>query len=204
MELPVLCLPIKVGVLRSAAHYHNCQQRTTRVMSPDKCTFKPLRVVGLMSGTSMDGIDAAYMETDGENELSVGPFLTLPYETKFRSKLSQFIKSARERGSIPAEAKLEEELTDLHECAVKILLAKMGRAVSEVDLVGFHGQTIWHRPNQRQTWQMGNGERLATALNIPLPSISGAPMSKGGGRERPWLQYSMARWRRTWSFRSRL
>ncbi len=137
-------------------------------MIPGTHPFKPLRIIGLMSGTSMDGIDAAFIETDGDKDLSFGPFLSVPYAPEFRTRLSQFIESAPERGALPTEQLLESELTDLHASAVSALLDNMNCTAGDIDLVGFHGQTIWHRPNQKQTWQMGNGEQLAAALSVPV------------------------------------
>ena len=121
-----------------------------------------------MSGTSLDGIDAAYIETDGDSELSLGPFVTVPYISEFRTRLGQFIESAPDRGALPNESLLEVQLTDLHANAVRILLDEMKCSVDDIDLIGFHGQTIWHRPNQKQTWQMGNGNHLAAVLKIPV------------------------------------
>ncbi len=154
-------------------------------MNPDKPNFEPIRVIGLMSGTSMDGIDAAYVETDGEDECLFGPFLTLPYEADFKLKLSQFIEAVPLRDGGSPETELEDELTDLHERAVNALLVKMDCAASEIGLIGFHGQTIWHRPHQRQTWQMGNGRRLAAALNIPVAFDFRSADVEAGGQGAP-------------------
>ncbi len=137
-------------------------------MTPETQSSKSLRIIGLMSGTSMDGIDAAFIETDGDKKLSFGPFLSVPYAPDFRTRLGRFIESAPDRGCLPSESALEAELTDLHASAVVALLEKMGSTVGDIDLVGFHGQTIWHRPHQKQTWQMGSGEQLAAALSVPV------------------------------------
>ena len=149
--------------------------------------FKPLRVVGLMSGTSMDGIDAAYLETDGEGVVNMGAALTLPYAPDVRSRLGAFIESAPERGVSAVQAGLENELTDLHAAAVEKLARTMGIAVGALDLVGFHGQTIWHRPAQRQTWQMGDGERLAQRLGVPVAYDFRSADVAAGGQGAPLL-----------------
>lgn len=130
--------------------------------------FKPLRVIGLMSGTSMDGVDAAYMETDGEGVVRPGPAVTVAYTPEMRARLGAFITAAPERGASPLEPALDADLTDLHAAAVTDLLALMKMPVEQLDLVGFHGQTIWHRPKQGATWQMGDGARLADALAVPV------------------------------------
>lgn len=160
--------------------------------------FKPLRVIGLMSGTSMDGIDAAYLETDGDGVVRPGAAVTLPYAPDMRSRLSTFIESAPERGGSTAEAGLEAELADLHGLAVEQLARTMDVAVGALDLVGFHGQTIWHRPTQRQTWQMGDGERLAQRLGVPVAYDFRSADVAAGGQGAPLLPiYHVARARKS-------
>ena len=134
----------------------------------DNQLFEPKRVIGLMSGTSMDGIDAAFIETDGEDRVSVGAFCSHPYEPVFRQELSYFVEGGGERNSSPEVLALERELTDLHVQAITALLSSMNRSSTDIDLIGFHGQTIWHRPEDQQTWQMGDGVRLANALSVPV------------------------------------
>jgi anhydro-N-acetylmuramic acid kinase len=124
-----------------------------------------LRVVGLMSGTSMDGIDAAIIETDGVRVRRFGPALSVPYTPAFRAKLRGFIAAAPER-SDPAAAELEAVLTDLHAEAVERLWREHPDWGAE--LVGFHGQTVWHRPERHATWQLGDGARLARRLRRPV------------------------------------
>lgn len=133
----------------------------------------------------MDGIDAAYIETDGEDQLSMGPFVSQPYEPGFRTKLGHFVESSPERQGAEGAAVLEQELTDLHALAIKSLLAEMGRTLSEIDLVGFHGQTIWHRPDQGQTWQMGDGSHLAASLSVPVVFDFRNADVKAGGQGAP-------------------
>lgn len=116
----------------------------------------------------MDGIDAAYMETDGEGIVRPGPALTISYKPEMRERLGAFIAAAPERGASPLEPALERELTDLHAAAVTDLMQMMNMQADALDLVGFHGQTIWHRPKQGATWQMGDGARLADALGVPV------------------------------------
>ena len=143
--------------------------------------FKPLRVIGLMSGTSMDGIDAAYLETDGDGVVRPGPAITLPYAPDFRGRLSAFVEYAPDRGALPVEADVEAELTDLHAIAVETLARSMGIGPEMLDLIGFHGQTIWHRPARRLTWQMGDGDRLAERLGVSVAfDFRSADVALGG------------------------
>ncbi|MDX2223642.1 MAG: anhydro-N-acetylmuramic acid kinase [Rhodospirillaceae bacterium] len=124
-----------------------------------------LRVVGLMSGTSMDGIDAALIETDGVRVRRFGPAVSAPYTPAFRAKLRGFVAGVPERGD-PGAGAVEQVLTDLHAEAVDRLLRE--HPDWDADLVGFHGQTVWHRPGQRATWQLGDGPRLARRLGRPV------------------------------------
>jgi anhydro-N-acetylmuramic acid kinase len=156
-------------------------------MSASAPVFKPLRVIGLMSGTSMDGIDAAYLETDGEGWLEQGPAITLPYASDFRSRLGAFVEHAPDRGASPVESGLEAELTDLHTLAVERLLKIMALPAKALDLVGLHGQTIWHRPAQKQTWQMGDGLRLADALGVAVAYDFRSDDVAAGGQGAPLL-----------------
>jgi anhydro-N-acetylmuramic acid kinase len=135
-----------------------------------------LKAIGLMSGTSMDGIDAAYLETDGVDVKAQGPALTIPYTDAFRQRLRQFIAAAPEPGHSD-QAALEADLTDLHVSAVNELRKQIG----PVDLIGFHGHTVWHRPQKRATWQMGDGARLAKATGIPVVfDLRSADVAAGG------------------------
>lgn len=116
---------------------------------------KPLRVIGLMSGTSLDGVDAALIETDGETVFARGPSLSLPYDPDLRADLRRLLDVAP--GLAPDDSRLrdaETRLTLRHVDAVKALNAP-------ADMLGFHGQTILHRPGERRTWQIGDAALLA-------------------------------------------
>jgi len=128
------------------------------------------RVVGLMSGTSMDGVDAAYIETDGRRVTRFGARLSIPFKPDFRERLRSFIAAAPEPGADPAEAEIEAAFTDLNASAVRQVM-NVGPADTlrgKLDLIGFHGQTVWHRPAVKRTWQMGSGKRLRAALDVPV------------------------------------
>jgi anhydro-N-acetylmuramic acid kinase len=130
------------------------------------------KVIGLMSGTSLDGVDAALVETDGEGVAVSGPALTLAYEPETRAALRAAIDEARglaEGVPMPASIRAAEiRATDAHAEAVRRLLVKAGLEAGDVSLIGFHGQTILHRPETRFTWQIGDGARLAKATGIDV------------------------------------
>ena len=118
--------------------------------------------LGLMSGTSLDGIDAALIKSDGDQRVEFGAFLTLPYDEKFRSQLRTVLGG---KGPI---AEVEADLTRRHGEAVHQLLAKAGVRPGDVEVIGFHGQTILHEPENGRTWQIGDGALLAALTGIPV------------------------------------
>ncbi|OHC80660.1 MAG: anhydro-N-acetylmuramic acid kinase [Rhodospirillales bacterium RIFCSPLOWO2_12_FULL_67_15] len=122
------------------------------------------RALGLMSGTSMDGIDAALLETDGERVYALLPARTDPYDGVFRDRLRAALGAAADA----AEAALARELTERHAAAVRRLLADADLRPADVDVVGFHGHTVRHDPKQGVTRQIGDGEMLARLVAIPV------------------------------------
>jgi len=111
-----------------------------------------------MSGTSLDGIDVALIETDGRQRVISGPALTIAYPPEFRQRLRSVL------GGIGPVVEVEEELTRLHAEAVEQFLH--GHPGPRIDVVGFHGHTILHRPAERRTWQIGDGALLARRLGM--------------------------------------
>jgi anhydro-N-acetylmuramic acid kinase len=136
---------------------------------------KPWTAIGLMSGTSMDGVDAAVITTDGENHLKPGAHLTMPYDRKFRAKLRDLIGG---KGDVKA---VEEELTGYHARAVTVLLRSAGMNAKEIDVIGFHGHTILHNPEDGNTWQIGDGTKLSkdTGINV-VYDLRAADVAAGG------------------------
>ena len=130
----------------------------------------PWRIIGLMSGTSMDGVDAALIETDGERVLSFGPALTLAYAPEERALLREAIAVAGgEAGATPHDEIMRDAealLTRTHAEAIARVIAAAGLKASDVDYAGFHGQTVLHRPRQKLTWQIGDGGALASETGI--------------------------------------
>jgi len=150
-----------------------------------------LKVIGLMSGTSLDGIDAAILDTDGETVAAPGPALTLPYHAETRAVLRSALEAALQtppEGPVPAGiAKAERLLTDAHDAAVSALLAKAALKPSDIALLGFHGHTVLHRPAERRTWQIGDGEMLARATGIPVVNEFRTADVAAGGQGAPFV-----------------
>lgn len=140
--------------------------------------------VGLMSGTSMDGIDAALIETDGVDAVRRIAFSTEPYDEAFRARLRGAMATALAMAAPTPHAEIDSvarELTERHAAAVTALLAEAGVDAAAVDVVGFHGQTIAHRPDRRWTWQIGDGALLARLTGIRVVSdFRSADVAAGG------------------------
>src|SRR4051812_3680897 len=114
-----------------------------------------LTAIGLMSGTSLDGVDVALIETDGRRVKSFGPCGYRPYSERERNLLRQGLTDALAmsrrdaRPGILREA--ERAVTMAHAEAVAAFAAQNHISREDVDIVGFHGQTVLHRPAQRMT-----------------------------------------------------
>lgn len=147
------------------------------------------KVIGLMSGTSLDGVDAALLETDGEEIAIPGPALGVPYDPETRAMLREALEEAKgvaAGGPVPYSIRdAEQRLTEAHADAVKALLAKAGLRAQDVSLAGFHGQTILHRPAQRWTWQIGDGALLAKLTGIDVVNDFRSADVKAGGQGAP-------------------
>lgn len=130
------------------------------------------RAIGLMSGTSMDGIDVALIETDGQAVLRHGPSFTFAYSEAFRDRLKEASAAARalkSREDRPGVLRLVEQyLTDLHAEAVVHFLEDTQLERQSIDVIGFHGHTVCHAPERRVTVQLGDGARLAAATGLPV------------------------------------
>jgi len=146
-------------------------------------------VIGLMSGTSMDGVDAAMIYTDGVRIERLGPSLTVSYPSDVRERIREGLNVASScvlDSEVPAVIKvLEREITDWHAHAIEELLAVTGQKAQDVDLVGFHGQTLTHRPDRGWTWQIGDGGRLAGHTGIAVVNDFRAADVKAGGEGAP-------------------
>ena len=140
-------------------------------------------VLGLMSGTSMDGVDAAVQITDGETVASFGPRLPRPYTAAERETLRSAVREARtltDRTARPgALAEAERIVTNAHGEAVEMLLRQYPEV--QIGLVGFHGQTVFHAPERRLTVQIGDGKALAKRLRLPVVfDLRAADVAAGG------------------------
>ncbi|NHQ75524.1 anhydro-N-acetylmuramic acid kinase [Roseovarius gahaiensis] len=146
---------------------------------------KPMRALGAMSGTSLDGVDAAVVETDGERIYGFGDSLYRPYSAQEQTVLSAAL------GRWPGED-VDEALRVVQTAHIEALAGFHG-----VDLVGFHGQTLAHEPQGRGTHQMGDGDALAQALGVPVVwDFRSADIRFGGEGAplAPFYHFACAQW----------
>ena len=141
---------------------------------------KLLKAIGLMSGTSMDGIDVALIETDGHSIFKSGPYLTIPYAAEFRNSLQDLVSGDHSRSEL-----IEKQLTLKHADAVEKLLNQASITNTQVDLIGFHGHTINHKPETGSTWQIGDGKLLAGKTGIDVVNDFRSTDVAAGGQGAP-------------------
>ncbi len=151
-----------------------------------------LTALGLMSGTSLDGIDAAILTTDGENVVTPGPAIHVPYSRDLKIWVRRAIKAALEgRDGADEIGKAAGEITYAHVLAVEQLLEHAGLKRKDVDVIGFHGQTILHRPSKEpgiagRTWQLGDGRVLADETRIDVVNDFRSNDVAAGGEGAPF------------------
>ena len=146
--------------------------------------------IGLMSGTSLDGVDAALIETDGESVAQPVAFRGEVYSDAARAELAEATALAltfdRPRAS-PALVKAGELIDRTHALAVHKLLREAGVSAGDVGVIGYHGQTVAHRPDRGWTWQIGDGAVLAAATGITTVSDFRSADVDAGGQGAPLL-----------------
>jgi len=157
---------------------------------------KKNKSIGLMSGTSMDGIDAALIETDGKTMITAMGHYSLTYDKNMQLYLKAAERAVRRyAGNITLAKKhypdilteyvteelkithslpvmdfseVENQSTQLHYAAVNALLQQMQLKPTEIDVIGYHGQTLFHSPALKISIQMGDGRWLAQKTGIPV------------------------------------
>ena len=145
--------------------------------------------LGLMSGTSMDGIDVALIRTDGEMQVERGPAITFPYSEEHRQMVREAVQHAVHCSNAQSRPgrlmETERVLTELNAAAVSAFLRKTGFERQNVDVIGFHGQTVLHRPEDRLTVQLGDGGLLAEFTRCPVVYDLRSDDVRAGGQGAP-------------------
>ncbi|MEJ2624198.1 MAG: anhydro-N-acetylmuramic acid kinase [Pseudolabrys sp.] len=150
-----------------------------------------MRAIGLMSGTSLDGVDVALLETDGEAISGFGPVGYRPYEEAERDLLRRALEAGvtlTERAARPGVlAEAEAFVTRAQAEAVEAFLEREHIDRATVDVVGFHGQTVLHKPSARLTVQIGDGPALADRLGLRVVHDFRAADVAAGGQGAPFV-----------------
>jgi len=159
---------------------------------------EPIWALGLMSGTSMDGVDAALVLTDGESIDGFGPSLFLPYDAGYRAQMAAANRAAPAAATeaLRDPARWPEALSRLAESAVLVHVEAIHRVGGDPRLVGFHGQTVAHRPAEGFTLQLGDGAAVAAAVGTPTVwDFRSADMAAGGEGAplAPFYHFALAR-----------
>jgi anhydro-N-acetylmuramic acid kinase len=142
-------------------------------------------VIGLMSGTSLDGVDAASIETDGERIAAIGRALTRPYDPALRRSLRTLLDRLAQTdtaGIDPADPEIlaiERDVTLAYADAIAALNAP------GATLIGMHGQTVLHRPHEGRTWQLGDADLLASLTGLPVVHDFRSDDLRAGGEGAP-------------------
>ena len=145
----------------------------------------PLWALGTMSGTSLDGVDAAMLRTDGTKIIEFGPTAYRPYSPAERAVLQAAL--GKWHGDDTQEA--QEIIEQAH--------LEVMAEFQDVDLVGFHGQTLAHDPMGRGTHQLGNGAALAEKYGAPVVwdfRSSDVELGGQGAPLAPFFHFACAKW----------
>ena len=146
---------------------------------------EPIWAVGAMSGTSLDGVDAALLRTDGVSIAAFGASRYRAYTAEEQTVLRAALGSWQD--------------ADVSDAAEVVLSAhaEVLRGFETAELVGFHGQTLAHDPRGRGTHQVGDGDRLAQALEKPVVwdfRSSDVELGGEGAPLAPFFHWACARW----------
>lgn len=139
----------------------------------------PATIIGLMSGTSADGVDAAILRTDGRAVAEAGASVFVPYSDALRAEILALMRGVGD------ENKVAQSITDVHIQAVNNLINISNVSRETISLVGFHGQTIRHAPAEGITVQIGDAQRMARELGIPVVADFRTNDVKHGGQGAP-------------------
>ena len=161
---------------------------------------KPVRrVVGLMSGTSVDGIDAALVEiggTDEAPEVRLVAFEDRPWPEEVRRQIFPLFRP--ETATVDKIGYMNFLMGEIYAQSVSSVVEKAGLTLADIDLIGSHGQTIWHAPEVcgkdgfpvRFTVQIGEGSVIAARTGVPTVSDFRVADMAVGGQGAPLVPFS--------------
>jgi anhydro-N-acetylmuramic acid kinase len=126
--------------------------------------------IGVMSGTSADGIDISLIKTDGKDYFRPLSNLSIQYSDDLRKKIINFSKSFRDKSSHYCIISLEELITNIYIEGIRELLKKIKTKLDKIDVISVHGQTIYHDPNNSISLQLINASKISNYFEIKVIS----------------------------------
>ncbi|MBI1327767.1 MAG: anhydro-N-acetylmuramic acid kinase [Alphaproteobacteria bacterium] len=138
-------------------------------------------IIGLMSGTSIDGVDAAWLETDGVSHVKPKGAFFVEYPDELRAQI-RAVFGKRERN-----ADIERDITLFQSDVVKLALKQWNAKPQEIDYIGFHGQTTFHDPANKLTVQLGDGALMSAQTGIKTIYDFRTADVMAGGQGAPFL-----------------
>lgn len=128
--------------------------------------IKTLNALGLLSGSSIQGVDAALISTDGVDVYDYGPCVNVPYDEALRDKIRSVIgRKPESEEELARIAEIEREITEFHARIVKDFIADYD---VKIDVIGFEGHTVYNNPAEHYTLQMGDGALLSELTGIKV------------------------------------
>ena len=127
--------------------------------------------IGIMSGTSLDGVDAALVEINKIDKFNLVDFVSIPYEKEFKEKIKRNLSD--ETAKLSEICSLNYELSYHFKDAIDLLISRNNVTYRDISFVASHGQTIWHDPHPKgsnvpSTLQIGDGQIISTLTGIPV------------------------------------
>ena len=140
--------------------------------------------IGLMSGTSLDGVDASLVEISDDRKYKLIDYILYSYTQETREKILDASKI--ETSNVQKICSLNFEISHIHIKAIEKLLEKTNFDIEKIDFIAYHGQTIWHNPNPCEnyvssTLQIGDASVISYHFNkMVINNFRTADMSAGG------------------------
>lgn len=128
-------------------------------------SIKTQRALGLMSSSSLEGVNVAVISTDGIDVYDFGPSFKVPYDDALRERLRSLLGKRPDGEAAEEIAAAERELTAFNAEIIRDVISAYDE---NIDVIGFHGLTLLHQPAEHYTCQIGDGDMLAELTGIKV------------------------------------
>ena len=142
--------------------------------------------IGIMSGTSLDGMDFSIIKSDGEKTINSNYNITYQYSQEFKNDIKKLIKNINSSDlerieEIEGYKEIESGINKFVVSRMSDFLISSNIKIHEIDVIGFHGQTVIHQPNKKISHQIGCGDYLSKKLHVPfVTNFRNADILNGG------------------------